>query len=332
MDPAEKPLYQRLKPWLASTFGRDVYRVALDAGSTCPNRDGTKAFGGCTYCDVEGSGTGALRTGQELAAQLEAGIRRVQRRGERVGVIAYLQSYSNTYVELDRLREVLAVVEPWISKNSSGANSSGAKSLGAPVVALSIATRPDTFSPEAAAVLAELNTRLPVWVEFGLEAADDRVLEEVRRFHTVAEFEDAVARAHAHGLLTVGHAILGLPGDGRAGAARTGRALAAAQTRGVKVHNLMILRRTQLEKAWKRGEIDVLDAPTYVEWLADFVEELAPDQVLHRITGDAPIAERLAPQWSAAKNAIHELLAEELTRRGTRQGSRYAPRDVITRA
>lgn len=322
MELAPLPLYQRLKPWLARTFGRDVYRVALDAGSTCPNRDGTKAFGGCTYCDVEGSGTGALRTGQELAAQLEAGIRRVRRRGDGVGVIAYLQSYSNTYVELDRLREVLAVVEPWISENN----------IGAPVVALSLATRPDTFSAEAASVLAELNTRLPVWVEFGLEAADDGVLETIRRFHTVAEFEDAVARAHAHGLTTVGHAILGLPGDGRAGAARTGRALAAARTSGVKVHNLMILRRTQLEKAWRRGEIEVLDAPTYVEWLADFVEELAPEQILHRITGDAPLAERLAPRWELAKNSIHDALAAELTRRGTRQGSRHAARDLITRA
>jgi len=308
VDPA--PLYRRLAPWLTATFGRDVYRVALDAGSTCPNRDGTKGFGGCTYCDVEGSGTGALRSGQELAAQLAAGIARVRRRGPDVGVIAYFQSYSNTYVELARLREVLAVVEPWI---------------GRPLVAVSLATRPDTFAPAALEVLAELNRRVPVWIEFGLEAADDEVLQAIRRFHTVAEFEDAVARAHAAGLSTVGHAILGLPGDGRAGAVRSARVLARAGCAGVKVHNLMILKKTQLAKQWLAGEVEVLDAPTYVQWLADFVEVLDPAQVLHRITGDAPLAERLAPRWEASKNSIHEALAAELERRGTRQGARCAP-------
>jgi radical SAM protein (TIGR01212 family) len=306
VDPAP---YRTLAPWLRATFGREVHRVALDAGSSCPNRDGTKAFGGCTYCDVEGSGTGALRTGQELAAQLEAGIARVRRRGPDVGVIAYFQSYSNTYVSIERLREVLAVVEPWI---------------GAPVVAVSLATRPDTFPEPAAELLAELNRRLPVWVEFGLEAGDDAVLERIRRFHGVADFHAAVARAHAAGLGTIGHAILGLPGDGRAGARRTARELARARVQGVKVHNLMILRRTQLEKAWLRGEVEVLDAATYVEWLADFVEALAPEQVLHRITGDAPLSERLAPRWDEAKNRIHEQLAAVLAARGTRQGSHWS--------
>ncbi|MBK7877866.1 MAG: TIGR01212 family radical SAM protein [Planctomycetes bacterium] len=299
--------YRTLRPWLLATFGREVRRVALDAGSTCPNRDGTKGFGGCTYCDVEGSGTGALKTGRELADQLAQGIARARHKGRAVDVIAYFQSYSNTYVATERLREVLSVVDPWI---------------GSRVVAVSVATRPDTFPPAAVEVLAELARRIPVWVEFGLEAADDAVLAAIRRMHTVEEFRDACARAHAAGLFVVGHAILGLPGDGREGARRTARELARARVGGVKVHNLMILRRTQLEKAWRAGSVDVLDAATYVQWLADFVEELAPEQVLHRITGDAPLEQRLAPRWELEKNSIHDLLATELARRGTRQGSR----------
>lgn len=299
--------FRVLRPWLTERFDRPVHRVALDAGSTCPNRDGSKGFGGCTYCDVEGSGTGALKTGSELEAQLAAGIARVARRDAGGGVIAYFQSYSNTYVERARLREVLGVVEPYLG--------------GKPVVAVSVATRPDTLPPEALAELARLAERTEVWVELGLEAASDRVLEDIRRFHTVDDFRWAVDCCHEAGLQVIGHAILGLPGDGREGARRTAEVLAETGVIGVKVHNLMVLRRTQLERSWKAGQLEVLDAPTYVDWLADFVERLDPEQVLHRITGDAPEAERLAPRWDVHKNAIRELLAAELQRRGTRQGS-----------
>lgn len=302
--------FQSLRPWLLATFGRPVYRVALDAGSSCPNRDGSKGFGGCVYCDVEGSGTGALRSGEDLAAQLARGLKRVARRGPG-GVIAYFQSYSNTYVAIERLREILAVVEPH---------------LGSPVVAVSVATRPDTLPEEALDVLAELNRRVPVWVELGLETADDRLLEEIRRFHSVADFHDAVERCHARSLTTVGHAILGLPGDGREGARKTARCLAAAGVSGVKVHQLMILRRTQLEAAWRRDEVEVLEPETYVDWLADFVERLAPEQVLHRLTGDSPQEELVAPHWGLHKNALRDLLDRELARRASRQGALWNER------
>jgi radical SAM protein (TIGR01212 family) len=173
-------------------------------------------------------------------------------------------------------------------------------------------------------VLAELARRVPVWVELGLEAADDRVLAEIRRFHTVADFEDAVLRARAAGLGVVGHAILGLPGDGRHGARRTAEVLARSGVDGVKLHNLLVLRRTQLERAWRAGALAVPDLATHVDWLADVVERLAPEQVLHRLTADAPDGEELAPRWGAVKNEVRARLAAELLRRGTRQGSRLA--------
>lgn len=305
--------FRTLAPWLRARYGRPVRRIALDAGSSCPNRDGAKGFGGCVYCDVEGSGTGALRSGRELATQLEAGLAALRARDPSAGAIAYFQSYSNTYVEDARLAEVLAVVEPHLA------------SRGGPIVAVSVATRPDTLPAGALARLAELQERVDVWVELGLEAADDLVLAAIRRFHTVAEFEDAIRRVHAAGLLAVGHAILGLPGDGGAlGARRTADALARAGCAGVKVHNLMVLRRTQLEKPWRAGELAVPETAQYVGWLADFVERLAPEQVLHRLTGDASPAERLAPRENLDKNAVRERLAAELGARGTRQGSRAA--------
>ncbi|MBL8860927.1 MAG: TIGR01212 family radical SAM protein [Planctomycetes bacterium] len=319
-DGPTAPRFRALQPWLAARFGRPVHRVALDAGSTCPNRDGTKGFGGCTYCDVEGSGTGALASGADLARQLEDGLARVARRGAGVGAIAYFQSYSNTYVEIARLREVLAVLDPWLARADR------------PIVAVSIATRPDTLPDAALDLLEQLARRVEVWVELGLETADDEVQRAIRRCHTLAEFEDAVARVRARGLVCVGHAILGLPGDGREGARRTAEALARTGVEGVKLHHLMVLRRTQLEKAWREGRVATLEADEYVDWLADCVERLAPEQVLHRLTGDAAPAKLVAPHWTIAKNVVRARLEAELTRRGTRQGSLHAARGAQPKA
>lgn len=308
--------FRMLRPWLRATFGRPVHRVALDAGSSCPNRDGAKGRGGCVYCDVEGSGTAALRTGMELEGQLAAGIARVARRDRGAGVVAYFQSYSNTYVEAERLRAVLAIVEPHLA--------GGERAAANPVVCVSVATRPDTLPGDALAVLAELARRVPVWVELGLEVADDEQLLAINRLHTVAEFRDAARRAAAAGLGVVGHAILGLPGDGREGARRTAAVLAEEPVSGVKVHNLLVLRRTQLEHWWRAGRARPLEVERYASWLADFVERLRPDQVLHRITGDAPAEKRAAPPFAGGpvhKNRVRELLEAELERRGTRQGS-----------
>ena len=306
--------FRTLRPWLIERFGGPTYRVALDAGSSCPNRDGSKGFGGCVYCDVEGSGTGALATGRALTAQLKEGIARISTREDSHGVIAYFQSYSNTYVERARLREVLDSVRPF---------------LGDPVVCVSIATRPDTLPDWAIEELVELSTgsragkRVEVWVELGLESASNQVLEDIRRFHTAEEFSETTERCLSAGLECIAHAILGLPGDGREGARETAKLLATSGARGIKVHNLMVLRRTQLEKEWREGRLRVLDSETYIAWLADFVELLSPDQVLHRITGDAPPEERLAPEWSMHTNTVRNLLAAELRRRGTQQGSAY---------
>jgi uncharacterized protein len=299
--------FRTLRPWLAARFGRALHRVALDAGSDCPNRDGTKGRGGCAYCDVEGSGTGALKSGVDLASQLRAGIGRVRKRDPDCAVVAYFQSYSNTYVEPARLDEVLAVLEPHLQREIG-------------VVAL--ATRPDTLPDWALERLARLAERVEVWLELGLEVADDAILAAINRHHSVDDFRGAVERAQARGLLVVGHAILGLPGDGRAGARRTAEVLAESGCAGIKVHQLMVLRRTIFEKRWRAGEIETLDERAYVEWLADFVERLRPEQVLHRITGDAPDADLLAPRWELDKNDLRNRLADELRRRGTRQGGR----------
>ena len=312
----DSPPFLTLRPWMRARFGGPVHRVALDAGSTCPNRDGTKGFGGCTYCDVEGSGTGALKSGQDLGRQLDEGLARVASRvkpGEPpVAAVAYLQSYTNTYVEGGRFDEVLSVIEARLESPGP-----------VPIVVVSVATRPDCLPDEVLKSLERLNRRVPVWVELGLESADDRVLTAINRLHTLAEFDEAARRLGEAGLLGVGHAILGLPGDGREGARRTAEALARSGLSGIKVHHLMVLERTQLAHQWRQGEVDPLAVETYVEWLADFVERLHPEQVLHRMTGEAPGSVLLAPLWEADKNKVRHLLIRELEQRGTRQGSHF---------
>lgn len=323
MEPGPSPLpsplslpFRTLKPWLRERFGRAVYRVALDAGSTCPNRDGTKGLGGCTYCDVEGSGTGALKAGDGLDEQLREGLRRVARRRRRgsersvePGVIAYLQSYTNTYVDEGRFAEVLDVFRPHLA------------GAGGPIVAVAVATRPDCLPDSSLRALEDLARETDVWLELGLESASDQVLFDINRLHTLEEFEDASTRARQAGLITVGHAILGLPGDGREGARNTAQALRQSGVDGVKVHHLMVLKKTQMAHQWRRGELTVQTAEEYIEWLADFVERLGPEQVLHRITGDSPEDKLLAPIWTVPKNEVRERLAAELMRRGTSQGS-----------
>ncbi len=299
-----------LAPWIRESFGFPAYRVALDAGSTCPNRDGSKGLGGCTYCDVEGSGTGALRGGDAIAEQLAVGLKRIARRAKpgqpHPRAIAYLQSYTNTYVDLARLEEVLEVIEPHMGKE---------------VVCLSVSTRPDCLPDAALDLLRSVADQVRVWVELGLECADDQILLDINRLHTVTDFREAVQRVHEAGLETVGHAILGLPGDGRAGARRTAQVMAECGVHGVKVHHLMVLKRTQMAAQWRSGELDVLDQDRYVEWLGDFVERLTPHQVLHRLTGESPAEKLLAPHWSIHKNQVRELLAATLRSRGTQQGS-----------
>lgn len=309
--------YRTLRPWIREHFGRDLHRIALDAGSSCPNRDGAKGFGGCVYCDVEGSGTGALRRGDDLAQQLEQGLAKLRARRPGVGAVAYFQSYSNTYVDPARLDEVLGAVEPAIEEAVRLDDGTG-------VAVVALATRPDTLPSWALERLARLAQRVPVWLELGLESASDQVLTEIGRLHTVAEFEQAVSAAHEHGLQVVGHAILGLPGDGREGGRRTAELFARTGIAGVKVHHLMVLERTVLAHWWREGRVRTLAVEDYVQWLADFVERLGPEQVIHRLTGDSPPENLLAPHWDVHKNAVRELLAGELERRGTRQGSACA--------
>ncbi|MFW6112763.1 MAG: TIGR01212 family radical SAM protein [Thermodesulfobacteriota bacterium] len=301
--------YRDLNSHLRERFGTRVQKVTLDAGLTCPNRDGRVGVGGCLYCNARGSGTGAWNRGQTITAQLEEGRARLGRRYGASRFIAYFQSFCNTYAPVDTLRalyqEALAFPE---------------------MVGLSIGTRPDCLSPEILDLLAALARERLLWLELGLQSAHDETLKRINRGHDVACFTQAAEAAAARGLEVVAHVILGLPGEGPAEMMATARYLAGLPLQGVKIHLLYVVRGSGLEEMYRAGSYRPLEAEEYVGLVADFLELLPPHLIIHRLTGDPHREELAVPIWSLNKSEVLTGIREELARRKSRQGRAWEER------
>ncbi|MCX5891343.1 MAG: TIGR01212 family radical SAM protein [Deltaproteobacteria bacterium] len=297
--------YLDLNTHLRRRFGVRVQKITLDAGLTCPNRDGQVSGGGCLYCNARGSGTGAWARGLNLKAQMQEGLARLKARYQASRFIAYFQSFSNTYAPVAQLRalydEALAFPE---------------------VVGLSIGTRPDCLGDEVLDLLAAYAQERLLWLELGLQSAHDQTLKALNRGHDVACFSRAVARAAARGLEVVAHVILGLPGEGPREMAATAAYLARLPLQGVKIHLLYVVKGAKLARLHQDGAYTCLTEDEYVRLVADFVELLPPQFVIHRLTGDPHRQELLAPDWCLDKPRVLGLIREEFARRGSRQGSR----------
>ena len=287
--------------------GRRLRRVMMDLGLSCPNRDGTSGYGGCIYCDIHGSGTGASRE-QGLEAQWQEGLARARKvNPEGPAAILYFQSYSNTWPDLGPLAAALEMAQSWAQE--------------APILA--IGTRPDCFSPEAAELLAQqLGTFEEVWVEFGLETADDEVQKRIGRHDTLANFHAACQRAGERGITRIAHCIAGLPGEKPDGLLRQVEECRLAGVEGIKFHQLMVLRKTKLAHEWINGDIDLLSSEQYIEMVADALEVLPPEVVVHRLVAEAPPEEHLAPLDWPGRAKVHSEIEYALRRRGSWQGSR----------
>jgi radical SAM protein (TIGR01212 family) len=300
--------YLDLNAHLRRRFGERVQKISLDAGLTCPNRDGRVGVGGCLYCNARGSGTGAWARGLTITEQMRQGLARLQRRYGARKFIAYFQSFSNTYAPLSKLRalyeEALAFPE---------------------VVGLSLGTRPDCLGDEVLELLAEYAPKHLVWLELGLQSAHDATLRRLNRGHDVACFTQAVARAAAWGLEVIAHVVLGLPGEGPAEMAATARYLSSLPLQGVKIHLLYVIRGSGMARLFEAGEYSCLGEDEYIGLAVDFIELLPPHVVLHRLTGDPHAEELLAPAWCLDKARVLRRLREEFVRRGSRQGSRWQP-------
>ena len=302
----QQPPVNTLGRSLTKRYNRRLRRVMLDLGLTCPNRDGATGYGGCIYCDLSGSGTGASSRKQDIEAQWQEGLPRARRTNpEAPSAIIYFQSYSNTYPDLSALKSSFDKIHLW--------------AVDAPIV--TIGTRPDCFSEEAAQLLAEqLEYFEEVWIEFGLESADDNVQRRIGRHDTLQNFRDACKLAHKYGLKIVAHCMAGLPEEKEDGLLRQVEEINNANCHGIKFHQLMVLRKTILAKQWMDGEIELLDDKQYIQKVADALEMLDPEIIVHRLVAEAPDSEYLAPKPWPGRQKVHSRIELEMKLRGSTQG------------
>ncbi|MGQ4809440.1 hypothetical protein NKDENANG_02857 [Candidatus Entotheonellaceae bacterium PAL068K] len=286
------------------TFGCRVHKVSIDAGFTCPNRDGNVAVGGCIYCNNASFSTGNRRL--SVTEQLEHGQRFLRRRYKAQKFIAYFQAYTSTYGDVRRLH---SLYDEALAHDD--------------VVGLAIGTRPDCVPDPVLDLLATYASRTYVWLELGLESGHDQTLAFINRGHTVAAFDDAVRRAQQRHLRLCAHVILGLPGESAAAMLETVRHLAALRLEAVKLHNLHVVRHTVLEKMYQRGEVALPDLDTYARLVVDCLEVLPPDMIIMRLMGDAPRSILVAPTWSLHKQQVLQRIEHELARRDSYQGKSY---------
>ena len=288
--------YRTLNEHYREKFGCKVYKLSLDGGFTCPNRDGTIAFGGCIFCSAYGGGEFAERCAESVAEQLERAKKRVQAKNKDGKFIAYFQSFTGTYGSVARLERIY-------------------RSAIAPedIVGLAIGTRPDCLADEVIALLCEVNHIKPVTVELGLQTVHPDTIRYIRRGYDNAVYFDAVRRLKAAGIEVVTHIILGLPGESGEMAAETTRQAVAAGTDGVKFHLLHVLRGTDLEKDYTAGKFQCLSLPEYAEILKKCLSLLPPHVVVHRITGDGAKRDLVAPLWSADKKRVLNYLNQYLS-------------------
>jgi uncharacterized protein len=291
---------------LTPTSFTRTFRVPLDAGFTCPNRDGVRGFGGCTYCDDRGSGAPTINAALNVKEQLHAGIARIRRRFKAEKFLAYFQAFSNTYAP-----------EGFLKMLYDAALESDQ------IVGLCIGTRPDCLPDNVLDLLAEYDRRTFLWLEIGLETAHDRTLDAINRGHSAEEFFDAVKRAKDRGLKVATHAIFGLPGESRAEMLDTIAQIATSGVDALKIHQLCIYKGTAMEQDYRAGRLPVLDEDFYVDLVADALEMLPAEMIIMRLVAEGKREELIAPSWAFEKHRIMAKIEARLVERGTRQASLF---------
>ena len=284
-------MYKTANDYYKEKYGCKVYKLSLDGGFTCPNRDGSVSTGGCIFCSALGGGEFAEH-GADINIQLENAKKRVEAKISSGKYIAYFQSFTNTYAPYDRLKELFyQAIKPDF------------------IVGLNIATRPDCLPESTVQLLQELNKSKPVTVELGLQTADDGVAEYINRGYKTAVYKDAVSRLQAAGINVITHIIIGLPNDDPV---QTTKYAVACGTDGVKFHLLHILKNTRLAKEYEAGRVAALTLEEYAEILQRCIWVLPKETVVHRITGDGAKKDLIAPLWSADKKKTLNYLNQYL--------------------
>ena len=306
----DKP-YHSLDYELKRQFGQKIYKVSLDGGMSCPNRDGTVGTGGCTFCSQGGSGEFAVgRTGYpDVWEQIEQAKTRVHRKISGEGkYIAYFQSYTNTYAPVDYLRTLFerAITHP-------------------DIVALSVGTRPDCLGDEVVAFLKELNRQKPVWVELGLQTIHDKTAERIHRGYRLEVFVDAYRRLKEAGLTVVVHVILGLPGETKEEMLETVDYLGKIPVDGIKLQLLHILKGSQMATEYEKNPFSLMELEEYLDLILTCVARLPQSVVIHRLSGDGAKALLIGPAWSANKKLVLNRMMQKFRENGIFQGCQRAP-------
>ena len=290
-------MYRTLNEHLKQKFGCKVYKLALDAGFTCPNRDKTVGSRGCIFCSESGSGEFAEK-GDDILLQLERAKKRVEDKIKTDKYIAYFQSFTNTYAPVERLQALFtAAISPDY------------------IVGLSVATRPDCLPDEVIELLKALNQKKPVTVELGFQTSNEATAEYIRRGYKNEVYFDAVKRLRTAGIEVVTHIIIGLPFETGEDAVKTTKSAVSAGTDGVKFHLLHVLRNTDLAWEYAKGKFNCLSLEAYAKILKECIAVLPSDVTVHRITGDGAKKDLIAPLWSADKkrvlNYLNKFLSED---------------------
>lgn len=304
--------YNDFAGFLAGEFPFKVQKISVNAGFTCPNRDGTKGFGGCTYCNNQTFNPAYCRDDRSVTMQLEEGKRFFARKYPQMKYLAYFQAYTNTYGELELLKrmyeEALAVEG---------------------VVGLVIGTRPDCMPDSLLDYLEEVNRRTFLLVEYGIESADDRTLERINRGHSFACTEDAVRRTAARGIRTGGHVILGLPGESREDLIKQAERLSELPLTTLKMHQLQLIRGTRMahEYALHPEEFHLFSADEYIDLVIDYVEHLRSDLILERFVSQSPRELLIAPDWGLKNHEFTDRVKKRMKERDAWQGKAYRKAD-----
>lgn len=299
-----KPYYS-LDAYLKQTFGEKIYRLSLDGGFTCPNRDGTLDVRGCTFCSAGGSGDFAADRKKTITEQLTEARTRIAAKTNATHFIAYFQAYTNTYADIPYLRTVF-----------SEALSAGE------IAALSIATRVDCLGEDVLQLLCGLRHTFskPIWIELGVQSASDETLRRTRSGFTYADCKDAIMRLHKYEIPSIVHLILGLPGEQKEQMLDSVKQICALPVAGLKLQLLHILSGTDLAAEYEAAPFPLFDMEEYCQFLVTCIEHVPAHIVLHRITGDGPKRLLLAPAWSGDKkrvlNRIHAVFCERNTYQG----------------
>lgn len=290
--------YYSLNRYLQNTFGQKVYKIAIDGGFTCPNRDGTLDTRGCVFCSGSGSGDFAGNSKDTVTEQIEKGKQLVGKKIKNGKYIAYFQAFTNTYAPIEQLKDLYKEA---INHEE--------------IVALSIATRPDCLSEQVVHLLQELNRIKPVWVELGLQTIHETSAKYIRRGYELSIFDDAVKRLHEAGLEVIVHVILGLPNETREQMLDTVDYVGKSNVNGIKLQLMHVIRGTDLERDYWEGKFKIMEMEDYVNLVADCIALLPKDIVIHRMTGDGNKKTLVAPLWSKDKkrvlNALNKAINEK---------------------